>query len=478
MWKQSKELAIELIKYIKQRLNIQIFILTAFLLIGIAVVTYGFIAVTTPKSYLNELDLSLDRSVQSLVGHLEQAELSEIEKLLQFFSEEHGIIIQLYDKDENRIDYGSKLYFAADPSYNAYTRQDRTSITKDYIFVPKNSEDAYTIRVLGSQQRVNLFSQALRNILPWLIALIALITIIASWLYSRYITRPVIRLSRMSKELAGLNFEVYVQNKREDEIGILSDNLNKLSERLSIALGELQAANTSLKKDVEREQELEKQQLSFFSAVSHELKTPITVLKGQLQGMLYGVGGYKDRDKYLRRTLEIVSNMEEMVVEILSVSHIRSTGFSINIEPINPQMMMRTVLQEYEELAVQKNISIDIDLQNTPEIHADTGLLGKAVSNIMSNAFRYSPENSEVRVKLFPAHEEVILQIENTGVSIPEEEIPRLFQAFTRGEESRNRETGGSGLGLYLVKMILDLHQYAFRMSNTSVGICFEVHCR
>lgn len=467
-----------MIKYIKKHLNVQIFILTASLLIGIGMAVYGFTAVTTPKSYLYELDLSLDRSVESLVSHFEQIELTEIEKLLQIFSEEHSVIIQLYDNNGNNVDYGAKFYFATDPSYNSHVEQNRTSIIKNYTFIPKNSEDTYTIQVLGNQQRINLFAQALQRIFPWLFILIVLVAVIVSWLYSRYITKPVIRLSRLSKELAGLNLGTSYQNQREDEIGVLADNLNELSERLSIALNELQGANASLKKDVERERELEKQQLSFFSAVSHELKTPITVLKGQLQGMIYGVGGYKDRDKYLRRSLEITSTMEDLVAEILSVAHIRSTGFSINVKSVNPQKLIHSILQEYEEFAIQKNISTAVELQNTCEIHADTDLLGKAISNILSNAFRYSPKESEVRIRLFPVHDEAILYIENTGISIQEEEISKLFKAFTRGEQSRNRETGGSGLGLYLVQLILDLHHFPFKMSNIDDGVRFEIHFR
>ncbi len=465
-----------MIKYIKKHLNIQIFIITAFLLIGISMITYGFIAVTTPKSYLNELDLSLDRSVQSLIDHFEQAELSEIEKLLQIFSDEYGVLIQLFDQDGNLIDYGAKFTFS--PSDDLHVSQDKKSTVKNYTFVPKNSKETYTIEVLGGQQRVNLFSQALLRILPWLISLVILIAIIISWLYSRYITKPIIRLSRMSEKLSRLDFKAFYQNVREDEIGILADNLNILSNRLSRALKELQAANVSLKEDVEREKELEKQQLSFFSAVSHELKTPITVLKGQLQGMIYGVGGYKDRDKYLRRSLEVISIMEELVVEILSAAHIRSNGFSIHEKPVNLKKLILTAIEKYEELAAQKNIVTAMDLQNTPEIYADADLLGKAVSNILSNAFRYSQEGGEVRIKLFSNHDTVMLYIENTGILIPEEEIPNLFKAFARGEESRSRETGGSGLGLYLVKMILDLHQFPFKITNIEDGIRFEIHCK
>lgn len=106
------------------------------------------------------------------------------------------------------------------------------------------------------------------------------------------------------QKLASLDFSVNFSNNRNDEIGVLSDNLDDLSNQLSSALEDLKIANKKLKEDVEKEKQLEQQQLSFFSAVSHELKTPITILKGQLQGMIYNVGGYKDRDKYLQKVIK------------------------------------------------------------------------------------------------------------------------------------------------------------------------------
>lgn len=130
----------------------------------------------------------------------------------------------------------------------------------------------------------------------------------------------------------------------------LAENLNKLSRCLSSALGELNHANRLLKEDVEKEKELEGQQLAFFSAVSHELKTPITILKGYLQGMIYHVGGYKDRDKYLKRAFEVTCAMEKLVMEILTVSKMKSPGFSLQTEEIQLEDFVKSILDDYEEL--------------------------------------------------------------------------------------------------------------------------------
>lgn len=463
-----------MIKYIKQHLSVQIFILTCVILIGISSITYAFIAAVTPKSYLNEIERSIDVSVQSLISHFDDMNLEECKNMLSVFSQEHDVLIQIYDENGRLVETDSEIQFTQSPDSREESPH-RTHETKSYLFRPRNSDMSYTVTVLANGQRVNLFTETLGDIFPYLLILILAVSILISWIYTRYLSKPIIRLSKVSKELAGLNFNIRFSNNREDEIGILSESLNELSESLSSALEELKSANASLKKDVEKEKEMEKQQLSFFSAVSHELKTPITVLKGQLQGMLYNVGGYRDRDKYLQRSFEVVEDMEKLVLEILSVARMRSAGFSLHRKAVDVEELLQSLFVNYEEIAMQKDISMVCRMEPVRTVLADESLIKKAVSNILSNAFRYSPPESEVRILLEQEQEDVCLAVENTGVMIPDDEIPKLFQPFTRREESRSRETGGSGLGLYLVKMILELHQITFDMTNIENGVRFEI---
>ena len=237
----------------------------------------------------------------------------------------------------------------------------------------------------------------------------------------------------------------------------------------------MKVANIKLKEDVEREKQLEQQQLSFFSAVSHELKTPITILKGQIQGMLYNVGGYKDRDKYLQKSYRVTERMENLVQEILSISKMKTSAFTLSLERINLSQLVYTCIGENKELAIQHNIEIIEQIENDIFVSVDNTLMKKALNNIINNAIVYSPEDNEVIIHLYKKQNKLILDIENTGAHIDEQEISELFLPFTRYEKSRNRNTGGSGLGLYLVKMILDLHEMPFTMKNAERGIIFSI---
>ena len=186
-----------------------------------------------------------------------------------------------------------------------------TDSTEEYIvFFSKNTEKESQV------------VEALQKAIPVLSVVIIAVSIIVAFFYTIYMTTPIKKISRISKQMAALDFSGLCTVSRTDEIGILADSLNDLSRKLSSALSELQSANQKLQEDIDRERQLEHQRVEFFSAASHELKTPITIIKGQLQGMLYQVGRYKDRETYLTQSLEVTDNLEKMVQELLTTERV------------------------------------------------------------------------------------------------------------------------------------------------------------
>lgn len=240
------------------------------------------------------------------------------------------------------------------------------------------------------------------------------------------------------------------------------------------ALDELKEKNLLLQRDIMREKQME-QQLDFFSAVSHELKTPVTVLKGQLQGMLYRVGGYKDRDKYLRRSYEVVNSMDDMIKEILSVARIKSSGFALSRVTIALDKIVQGVIHNLEDIAINKGLQLHIELLEQAGVTVDKALFEKVISNLIGNAIKYTPDNGSVWIRIFREGGNIIFSVENESENIPEAEIPQLFDAFYRRDKSRSRKTGGSGLGLYIVKMILELHGFAYQFYNTEHGVAIKI---
>lgn len=197
---------------------------------------------------------------------------------------------------------------------------------KQYPF--EVGRETYTMLVSGSMQQVNQAMEILYQIIPYILGLAMVVAVLFALLVSFYLTAPMVRLSRIAKKMAALDFSESYQKKRTDEVGLLGSSLNELSANLSNALGELRQANEKLRWDIEREREIERKRIAFFSAVSHELKTPITILKGHLCGMLQGIGEYRNRDYYLGRSLDTTEKMEDMVQELLTVSRIENNTFT------------------------------------------------------------------------------------------------------------------------------------------------------
>lgn len=492
--------------------------MTSLLLALACVLTYSFIAWFMPLTYTSDLSSQLDKKLQKLVNELKNTDLENCEDIFERFIMEAGsnvgINFEILDAQGNSIDIpinrkisyihngvfigvmitesestitdteSGTMITEPEPMINeseSISNMTVTSIgdsmsmatTKEYPFTFANSDDQYVLVVSSVLQGVNQAVEALERILPWLIVTILCISFLGSLFYSRYVTRPIIKLSGISKKMSNLEFDWHCKDNRKDEIGVLAHSLNELSRRLSNALRELQQANIELKSDIDKERELERKRMEFFSAVSHELKTPITVIKGQIEGMLLQVGVYKDRNKYLSRALTVTGTMEELVQEILTISRMETYEFSLHKEELDFSKLVHKQISDHAELLEKKNLILKAEVDEYIPIVADFTMINKVLVNLISNAAYYSPENQLIRIKAKTEESGMLFIIENTGIHIPQEVLPRLFEAFYRVEQSRNRQSGGSGLGLYIVKMILEQHGADYKIENTVDGVEF-----
>jgi len=470
-----------LTKKIKASLFAKIFAVTFLLTSICCVLTYAVISWLVPKTYSTTLDENLKNTVTSFITELEATRPLESGILFdEFLLNNNEVLIQLFDASGNAIELpsqgetkfprlltGGTATESSDPA--AYRA------THSYLFSFAGSNTVYTLVVAGKANEVDLLKNTLASVFVILFFVILVIATLASITYSRYITKPVLRISKVSKNMSELNFDWKCKENRTDELGVLAHSLNEMSKKLSAALENLQEANAKLQADIEHEKELEQTQLDFFSAVSHELKTPITIIKGQTEGMILNVGDYQDRNKYLSRSLEIINTMEVMIQEILTVSRIKSSKVGLRKDKVDFTNLLKREYALFEDMIVQKEIDWNENVSPALQIVADKMLIQKAINNIVSNAILYSPKGSSIYMDAFLENGTVTFRLENTGVHIPGDEIPKLFDAFYRMEQSRNRRTGGSGLGLYIVKTILKQHNIAYSLRNTEKGVLFSI---
>jgi two-component system sensor histidine kinase VanS len=483
--------------------------MTAALMVAACAITYGAIAYLTPITYISILQNELDKKSQALIAALEQVTPEEGKALLADFARGNGAALTAWDEHGNML-YESTL--SGESSYAAGGAAESTEVKKtvssgdttagsdgaqmdgaasfamegtsyiaeDTLTAGTSSTGgmynftfadgtAATMNISGGIRAVNQAAEALGRVLPFLIGVILLISLAGSFFYARLITRPIVAISRIAHRMAELDFKARWEKRRGDEIGSLGDSLNLLSGNLSDALCRLKDANQALQHDIDRERELDKQRLAFFSAVSHELKTPITILRGQLSGMLAQVGIYRDREKYLARALEVTGRMEGLVKEILTVSRIESGSFSLKAKPVDLAVIIRKQLDLDGELIEQRGLTVETRMRDDSIIQGDEPLLTKVLDNVLLNAILYSPPGASILVEVGGR----TFSIENTGASIPQESLAQLFTPFYRVEQSRSRKSGGSGLGLYLVKTILSRHSASCGIENTSQGVRF-----
>ena len=480
---------------LSESLTARVFLITLLILLSAGAVTFGLIAWATPSTYTAVVTDDLTVQVDQLVDQLDGTEEQSCGPLLDQFIRTSGAEAILVGPDGRIADTGSQLAvqsvyedsslvitsvqgdstvtYDAGTSHTddtvAVTMSEQATITAEVRFA--GQEDSYTLYVTPRMEAENLAVRALAQMAPWILLVLLVFSLLCALVYSRYITRPIVRLSGIAGKMAQLDFQWESGEKRGDEIGRLGRSLDQMARKLSAALTDLEGANRALRGEVERERELDRQRMAFFNAASHELKTPVTILKGQLSGMLEGVGVYQDRDRYLLRSLQTTGRMENLIGEMLAISRMESGAAALRRETVDLSALTAERLQQDGELFRQREQELVSALTPGVLVTGDPSLLGRAVGNLLSNAAIYSPQGARIRVWCGFRDGRPALTVENTGARIPEEALPHLFEAFYRTENSRNRSTGGSGLGLYLVKMILDRHGAECAIENTKDGV-------
>lgn len=348
------------------------------------------------------------------------------------------------------------------------------SVKKDIHFSDRDVIGIFDVEM----HPVNEVSEVLFQFIPYVASFILLISTVTAIIYSRMLVKPIVSLNKVAREMGKLDFTVKADVRTDDEIGELGETLNTLSSNLQNTMAELEEANEALKDDIQRERKKEEARRTFISIMSHELKSPITAIRGQIEGMIYNIGAYKNRDKYLRRSLNLVEELDELVRETLASSKLDDPDFVYEQEAVNVSDQIYELMPSFEHLIKEQETKINLSIEPNMVVEGDHALLKKVFKNIIENGIKYG---KEVDIKLYKnVREDIVFRVFNTGNPIPEEDLQndRIFNAFYRGEKSRNRETGGSGLGLYIVKRILDIHRYSFKLENVAGGVAFTIYLR
>lgn len=448
-------------KRIKSSLWLKIFLLLTTLLFAVSILLYGTIMAVMPASYKYALTTNYTEQVSRLIADLEHQDLDDATRKIYEFCINNNVGA-LLSGNQTSLTFGEGILDEQQREQNVFQTASASLVLED---------GTYTLQITMSARAVNQLTETFWRLLPIVGIAVLAISLIASYFVTRLLTKPILEISDISKRLTTLDMTWRCDTSRTDEVGTLALNLNTMAVRLDSTLKELSAANEKLQADIEQERRQEKLRVDFFRAVSHELKTPITVLKGELEGMIYQVGEYKDRDAHLRQSLRTVNDMELLVKETLSASRMAGSDFSLTLSDVDLSQLVRECCRKWQGTAEDREQRFQAEIEDGRTCQGDMALLQKAVSNIIGNAVAHSPSQAEISVTLAGN----ALQVRNSGVSIDGSDLEKIFEPFYRVDRSHSRNTGGSGLGLYIVKTILERHGFSFRMNSTDDEVCFTV---
>lgn len=443
-------------------MSAKVFLLVFSALTACSAVTYAALMLVLPERYQFAYDSRLQANAQALTADLEGQPYDEAVKQIYNFCIQNNSVGVL-SGGERTLSFGEMKSGAAD----------YTSTTSIFGFIRfADHTEEYILSITSISQTTQEIAGLFWKLLPAVVCAVLLLSALSAFLCSRIIVSPIAEISRIARRMTALDMTWRCAVKSSDEIGILAQSLNTMAQRLHAAMRELESANRRLETDVEHFRHLEAERRHFFAAVSHELKTPLTILKGQIENMMLGYGDYQDHEKYLPEAMETVTQIETLVREILSITKMEGMEIKETLQEVSLCDTVAHAVRTLLPLAREKGMQIDQQVDAGRVLRVNPALWQKALSNIIGNAVRYSPAGARIAIFL---RDETILVVENTGVNIPEEELPHLFTPFYRVDKSRNRTTGGSGLGLYLVKTILDLHGMACEIGNTQSGVAVEI---
>ncbi|MGG3311179.1 ATP-binding protein [Paenibacillus lautus] len=320
---------------------------------------------------------------------------------------------------------------------------------------------------MTSLQPVNEAAGMIKDYYVYIIIATLLLVVLASFYYSRQITRPLLRINRTTRQMADLDFSEKIPITTKDEIGDLSRNINELSERLHSHI-------LRLEQDIEKEKQLENTRKEFIAGVSHELKTPLSVIQSCLAIMKDGVASHK-RDYYFKAMEDEVKRMDLLIVDMLELAKYESGTYTMDMDSFYIDAVIERVCAKLATDLEAKQLHLDMSLKPV-EVLANERRIEQVVVNFLSNAIRYTPDQETIVISILEDQDTVKICIENKGTRIPDEQLEKIWERFYRGEPSRQRSAGGTGLGLAISKKILEMHGVPYGAINTPEGVMFYFH--
>lgn len=312
----------------------------------------------------------------------------------------------------------------------------------------------------------------------WLLLIVGTVMLIIGiaivTLTSHSVAKPVKELSAIAQAMKNLDFSVKYDSKRTDEIGSLGDSINSLSEKLEKTIGELCEKNEKLEKDIELKSKIDTMRKEFIANASHELKTPVALIRGYAEGLGDNIAAdYESRKLYTDVIIEEADRMDHIIRQMLELMEIDSTDTILNAQKFSLTLLAEDVINSFDVMLKAKDVSVKLDYDDECIVTGDQYRISQAITNYISNAINHVDDKKIIRVSLKNYDDKVEFTVYNSGVGISEDEQASIWERFYKVDKAHTREYGGTGLGLSIVKSVISLHHGEFGIRNMPQGIEF-----
>ncbi|WP_293875041.1 HAMP domain-containing sensor histidine kinase [Streptococcus sp. A12] len=431
----------------KRSIFAKIFLITFALFSGLVILLHASVYFIFPSTYIESQRQTILKKSQSLSKSFQGQEEGTIESVIDLYSKTNDIKVSIKDKEkQNALEVKDDLLVNPDSQNNSLVIEERKIQTKE-------GKDL-TLQFLATVDSQKEARDISLGFLPYSLLASFVLSLIASYLYARLISAPILEIKQMTKRMKRLDRTASLPIHSQDEIGVLKQQINDLYHHLLEVIDNLeQQKQENLK--------LEQMKVEFLRGASHELKTPLASLKIILENMRDKIGRYKDRDRYLSVSLDIVDEMNQIVLEILSLSSVQELAG--DKEWIQLDQALEQILDQYKVLAQSRALTIDNQIP-AKQVYMDPAILKLVLSNVISNAVKHSDAGGEIQLRL--EGEGMHLAVENTSQKMVETaEMPMTA--------SRQKKEGG--LGLFVVQHLLDHEELAYQFDKTAMGLRFRM---
>ena len=445
----------------------------------VSLVTLLTLYLWMPSYYENKLKKEATSKTEELISSFEKKSFDEIKHIIDS-SLDFNYAYKLLDKNGNLLSESfpnTSTFFIFDDQKNTEeltkepSSKELITTFPGLIIQRKSFKDKegteYTLVTEIYSQPISDAKRVLLDLAPYIIGISLLLGMIAALIYSKLSTKRIRLVSENTRKMVDFEQDVTCHISGKDEISDLANDITHLNDTLKEAIH-------SLEKEVDKRKEAEKNKAYFVQSAAHELKTPVAIMSGLVEGMSLNIGKYQDHETYLKKCQELLNQQTKLISEITSVYKLtESVNKKKSLEKVNLNDLISPLIEANKLLPNQGkkdfllNISEDSVLVNPED-------LTRILSNVINNAYRYSFDQSQIKI----TYQQKMITIENNCIPLEEDILMKIFDPFYRPDFARNRNDGGSGLGLFFVKQLADFYQYeiSFTPNRENTGMVFKIN--